>query len=387
MKIVIVGGGFGGVKAALELANTDGAEVQLISAGASFEYHGALYRSATGHSPLEVVIRLGEIFAGKKNVEVVIDKITALNTKVKAVRGESGQTYPYDNLILAMGNEKNFFGIDGLDKYAHTMYTIRDTIELRNELKKVFSLPHRNNVRVIVIGAGPSGVELAGELQNFANLVAEKYGHKPKRVGVDLIEGADRVLPVLSPKVSAKALKRLQKLGVNVLLTRKVLKCSANSIVTDQGELAADVIIWTAGSRSVDFYGKYPEIFELERGKVKLDEFLQVPKAPDIMVVGDNAFTKFSGMAQTAIYDGAFVARNIKRRLSRKDKVAYKVRQPIYVVPIGGKWAVSQINGRVRSGRYGWMVRRKADLWIFKNFETMKKAYKTWRRGERQARF
>lgn len=387
MKIVIVGGGFGGVKTALELSNKEGLEVTLISQGPDFEYHGALYRSATGHSPLEVVLRIGELLEHARNVTFVVDKITAINTKVKAVRSDTGQIYQYDKLILCMGNEKNFFGISGLDTYAHTMYTIHDTMQLRQDLVHLFSQQHRKAVRIIVIGAGPTGVELAGELQNFARLVADRYGVEPKQVGVDLIEGSNRVLPTLDQKASVKALRRLKKIGVNVLLEQKVLSCSQNAVKLEHEERAADIIVWTAGSKAVDIYAKYPEVFELERGKVKVDEYLRVPKAPDVFVMGDNAFTQYSGMAQTAINDAIFVSNTILSTQAGREAISYKPKQPIYVVPISGKWAVVQIKGKVRSGRYGWSIRRKADLYIFKNFEPLKKAYKTWRKGNEVAHF
>lgn len=387
MKVVIVGGGFGGVKTALELANKDGFEVVLITQNADFEYHGALYRSATGSSPLEVVLRIGDILHHAKNVEIVIDKITALNNRVKMLRGETGQTYTYDTLVLGMGSVKNYFGIQGLEEYSHTMYTIKDTLELRHDLVKMFSLAHKDNVRIAVIGAGPSGVELSGELQNFANAVAEKYSLKPKKVHVSLIEGADRVLPLLDPKASDLALKRLQKIGVEVKLHKKVIKCSRNIVHLDDTECAADIIVWTAGSKPVDFYAKYPEVFTLKNGKVNVNELLQTPKDPHIYVIGDNASTLYSGMAQTALTDAIFVSHNLIHYAAHGTVKLYTPKKPIYVVPISGKWAVAEINGKVRSGRFGWSVRRKADLFIFKNFEPMKKALKTWRQANHRAEF
>ncbi len=388
MNIVIVGGGFAGVKTALELANKRSLKITLISQGADFEYHGALYRSATGHSPLEVVIRLGEIFSHAKNVNVVIDKIVSINTSQRCISGETGQMWQYDKLVLAMGNERNYFGIPGLEEHAFSMYTIHDAMMLRNELVKLFTLPERSQVKVIVIGAGPSGVELAGEMQNFANIVAERYQYGAKKVDVDLIEGSDRVLPILNQRVSRVALQRLEKVGVDVLLQKKVIECSEGKVVLESETREADIIIWTAGSKSVGFFAQYPDVFELERGKVKVNEYLQVPKYEDIYVLGDNALTQYSGMAQTAINDALFAAKHIQMEAHGKKRMkAYRPKHPIYVVPIGGKWAVVQESRKVRSGRYGWSVRRKADLYIFKNFEPFKQAYKTWRKGNRLAQF
>jgi NADH:ubiquinone reductase (H+-translocating) len=389
MKVVIVGGGFSGLKAALELSNKPDVEVVLISRTADFEYHGALYRTATGNTPLEVVLRIGQILEKSKNIEFVVDSITALSTKVNAVKGATGRVYQYDELLLCMGNEKNFFGIEGLDKYAHTMYTVRDTIDLRTELVKLFCLPHKKSVRVLVVGAGASGVELAGSVSDFAMSVAQKYSVSPKQVAVDLVDGSDRVLPLLSAEASKKALSRLQKLGVNVMLSKKVLGCTQNIIQLADGERAADIIVWTAGSKVVDFYARYPEVFELNHGKVVVDEYLRVPKALNIFVLGDNAATPYSGMAQTALHDAKFVAANLlSSSKSKSQKLrSYHASLPIYVVPIGHKWAVLQQKGKVRTGYYGWLVRRRADLYIYKNFEPFKKAMETWRLGNRRAKF
>lgn len=387
MNVVIVGGGFAGLKTALELANKPQFSVTLISKNADFEYHGALYRSATGHSPLEVVLRIGEVLKKASNVNFVIDEIVALHHSSQCIEGVTGARYSYDRLVLAMGNEKNFFGIEGMSEYAHTMYTIHDTMALRRDLVTLFTSQYRRPVSVSIIGAGPSGVELAGDMKRFAEMVASTYHLPTKHVTVELIEGADRVLPTLSPRASDKAMKRLKKLGVRVMLSQKVSKCAPNSITLERAEHPTDMVVWTAGSRAVDIFAKYPELFELQRGKVVVDEYLRVPKAPTMYVAGDNALTRYSGMAQTAIHDGRFIAANLIREHTNEALHTYRAKMPIYVVPIGGKWAVSQINGKVRSGRLGWSVRRKADLWVYKNFEPFKSALASWRKANKRASF
>lgn len=387
MHVVVVGGGFAGVKTALELMNKPGFEVTLISQGADFEYHGSLYRSATGRSPLEVILRLGDIFKDAKNVEVIIDKIVALSPTTKFIRGETDRQYSYDRLVLCLGNEKNYFGIPGLDVHAHSMYTIHDAIKLRSDLVSLITSDTREKARVIVIGAGPSGVELAAELQYFARVVSEKYGTPLKSIEVDLIEGSGRVLPTLNEAVSRKAYARLKKLGVHIFLNTHVKSCSRNIVTFDGSERAGDIIIWTAGSKSVDLFAKYPSLFENERGRVKVNEYMQVSTSPDIYILGDNASTKYSGMAQTALSDAMYLARNFIREQKGEKIRKYSPKAAIYVVPIGGKWAVMQNGTSVRSGAYGWAMRRRGDLRVYKNFEPIKKAYKLWRKGNHLARF
>lgn len=385
-KVVIVGGGFGGVKTALELANKPGFEVQLISTQMNFEYHGALYRSATGHSPMEVVIPLKTIFRRSKNVELILDTIASINPKRKVLRSETGREYVYDLAILAMGNDVNYFGIAGMDQHSFAMTTIPQTIALRNKLVELFKRPIVSPT-VAIVGAGPTGVELAGELREFARRVASKYNRHVVHPKVILIEGADRVLPMLDPLLSAKAYKRLQKLGVELRLNTKVNACEPGKVCVPQGDIEADAIVWTAGSAPVSFYAEQPRVFKLERGRVVVDKFLRAERHSDIFVLGDNANTPYSGMAQTALHDAKFVARNLLRARKGTPAVAYRPWHPLYVVPIGEKWAVLQTEKHQISGYRGWLARRRADKWIFRNFLPYKAAIKQWRRGNKMARF
>ena len=385
-KVVIVGGGFGGVKTALELANKPGFEIKLISTHMNFEYHGALYRSATGHSPMEVVVPLKDIFKRAKNVELVLDTIAGINPKRKVLRSETGDEYVYDIVIMALGNDVNYFGIDGMDKHSFAMTTIPQTIELRNKLVELFRKPGATPT-IVVVGAGPTGVELAGELSQFARRVSHKYRNHLVHPKVVLVEGADRVLPTMDPLLSAKAYIRLQKLGVQMKLNTKVNSCEPDKVCVTGEEIEAEAIVWTAGSKPVSFYEDHPRVFKLERGRVVVDEFMRAQGHDDIYVIGDNAFTRFSGMAQTALHDAKFVARNLIRASKGTPPVAYRAWHPLYVVPIGEKWAVLQTQKSKISGYRGWLVRRQADRWIFRNFLPYKAAIQQWRRGNKIAKF
>jgi len=386
MHIVIVGGGFAGVKAALDLANKPDIQVTLLSKGNYFEYHGALYRTATGSSPLEVAIPLREIFLHAENVSVVLDEVTQLEPKKNRVQSTTGNSYHYDSLILAMGNQVNYFGIDGMKDNSQSMITVHDVIALRHNLVRLIK-GKKTHPHIAIIGAGPTGTELAGDLQNFAAEIAHKYNLPKKHLNVSIIEGSDRVLPILKPKLSEKALLRLSKLGVTVRLNTKVNACEPGKICLESGKIDSDLIVWTAGSRIVDFYHENTKHFELEHGKVAVDHFMRAKGHKNIYVIGDNAATKHSGMAQTALHDAKYMARIIVAMSKGVPPVPYRSRRPIYVVPIGPRWAVLQDKGKVISGYRAWLVRRRADLWIFKNFEPYKKAVKQWRKGNKKANY
>jgi NADH dehydrogenase len=218
-------------------------------------------------------------------------------------------------------------------------------------------------------------------------MVAHKYRGHVHHLRVVLIEGSDRVLPMFDPLLSAKAYKRLKKLGVEMRLNTKVNSCEAGKVCVDSGDIDADVIVWTAGSRPVDFYANHPKVFELERGRVKVDSYLRAKGHEDVYVLGDNAFTRYTGMAQTALYDARFVTRNILREQQGEKPVAYRARHPIYVVPVGSKWAVYQTPKRQWSGYKAWVVRRQADRAIWRQFLPYKKAIKQWRKANRLADF
>ncbi len=386
MKIVIVGGGFAGIKTALLLANKPQFDVQLISNNTHFEYHGALYRSAVGHSPLEVVIPLKEIFADAKNVELILDDVTTIDNKKRLLSSSTDHVYPYDKVILALGSTVNYFGIEGLEDHTENLSTISNTIRLRKHLVELFQTTRKTPVRIAVIGAGPSGIELVGELQTFANFIAKKYNIKPVQVQPLLVEGSGRILPSLLPKTSEKVTRRLHKLGVEIHLGIKVESCKKNELCLSAGNLGADSIIWSAGSKPVGFYEQNPSVFVLSRNsRVEVDEYLQARTQEDAFVLGDNANTPYSGMAQTALHDAQFLARNLLREVSGKPPKKYRAVRPTYVVTVGNKWAVVQKNKTITSGYRGWLIRRQADLAIFKHFRPYEQAIKTWRQAQRMS--
>lgn len=386
-SIVIVGGGFAGVKTALNLANHPDFKVKLISNNTRFEYHGALYRSAVGRSPREVVIPLREIFADT-NVEVVLDEIGYVDPKKKIVVSKEGEIYGYDSLILALGNTINYFGIHSLAENTDNINSIGATIKLRKKLITLFSTSHQNPVRVAIVGAGATGVELAGELPAFASMVARKHNIKTPKLDVVLVDNADRILPNLSPKSSEKATKRLIELGVEIHLNISVESCTKGELCMSAGNLNADIIIWTAGSKPVDFFAANSGVFTLGRGgRVVVDEYLGVQGQKDIYVLGDNAETLYSGMAQTALNDANFVSKNLLRKSSGQKFSTYRNRKPVYVVTIGEKWALVESGKKITTGYRGWLIRRRADLAVFRNFQPYKQALKTWRYAQKVSKF
>ncbi len=387
-KIVIVGGGFAGVKAALELSKDDHFEIELITPHSRFEYHGAMYRSATGRSPLEVVVPMSEIFAGVKNVDIILDSIVELRPDSHDIEGESGRVYSYDTLIMGVGYVVNYFGIEGMALHAESMYSVSRAIRLRHRLVgAIRNQPKDTPLNIVVIGAGPTGVEIAADIQNFVKIVEGRHGLPAVNLDVTLVEGSDRVLPMLSSESSDIALKRLQEVGVNVKLNTQITKCNKDSIETATDSFHCDIPIWTAGNRANPLFEAYPDTFTLnKRGRVAVNDYFQSERA-NIYVIGDAADTTYSGMAQTAIHNAIHVAKNLTRAANNKRQQKYTPKLPAYVVPIGGEWALLETEDGVVAGDEGWQSRRDADMWVLENFLVYELAKKHHNYGNKIANF
>lgn len=375
MNIVIVGGGFAGVKAALELAKDGRNNITLISDKEDFQYYPALYSSATGHSHLESWVPLGTIFAGKKNIRVVLDTITSIDTKQKKLQS-ARHAYSYERCILALGVVTTYFGIDGLEAFSFGIKSEAEVMRLKRHLYEDIALKHTMDKRYVVIGAGPTGVELAAALGSYISRLCDHYGVKqsgaPK---IDLLEGASRILPRMSEKASQIVHKRLVRLGVNVRTGQAVESATANKIMVGKKPIRTRTIIWTAGVTNHSFY-KENQFELLPNGRVKVDDYMQA--VPDVYVLGDNAGTPFTGLAQTALHDALFVSKNIWREQNGKQLKKYRAVKPPVVIPVGEDWAILEWHGLRVSGWLGSMLRRVADFVGYNDMLPLGQALGVW---------
>jgi len=360
MQITIVGGGFGGIRAALKLARDKSNQITLISDRPEFQYYPALYSSATGHSHLESWVPLGEIFAEHQNVKVHIDTIENLHASDKTLRGKSGATYKYDTLVLAMGVVTTYFGIPGLETYAYGIKSEAEIKRLKQRLYTDIAENHELDRNYVVIGAGPTGTELAAALGTYIQRLSKKYEVKGRGPKIKLIEASPRVLPRMSEMTSRVVEHRLRKLGVDVQTGKKVEGESATELVVSGKPIASHTVIWTSGVTNNPFFAAHPEIFKLAKnGRVEVDAYLKAYS--NIYVIGDNAATPYTGLAQTAIHDGDFVAKNLIRKSRGKKMKKYHAAKPIPVVPVGANWAVVEWGPVKLYGFIGGLIRRAAD--------------------------
>lgn len=379
MRVVIVGGGFSGVRTALNLANNSDFEVVLVSKQPYFEYHSALYRSATGRSPREVAVSLTDFFSRDENIEVVNDEIIHIDAKKKTVAGLRQTPYHYDVLVMAIGSVTQYFGIKGLPEFSYGVNTLKEALELKRFLHDDLLKKRHTEHNYVVVGGGPTGIELSGELVSYLHHIRKKH-HIKTRFNVDLIEAGPGLLPSLPVSFTARIKNRQKKLGVKMYFNTSVQSETVDEIELPGGELKSHTVMWTAGLTNNPLFSKFPDIFELGRaGKVVVDEYLEAH--PGVYVLGDGALTRYSGMAQTAIHDANFFVKNLKRSLRKEAKEAYQPKIPVYAIPAGPYWA-AVLWGKVSVyGYVGWVLRRLADLRLYLTFLSPIKALDAWKAG------
>jgi len=378
MNITIVGGGFGGIKAALELAEEKNNQITLITDKPDFQYYPALYSSATGHSHLESWVPLGTIFAGKHNIHVHIDTVTKIDPKAKTLLGASGKVYDFEQCILALGTVTTYFGIKGLETYAYGIKSEAEIKRLKQHIYSDIAEKHTTDKRYVIVGAGPTGVELAAALGSYLRSMCEHYSLKKLDIKVDLIEAAPRILPRMSEKSSKKVQKRLERLGVNVQVGKVVESASEDDLVVSGNSIDSRTVIWTSGVANHPFYKENEQHFEFAKnGRIVVDEYMRASK--HIYVIGDNAATQFTGLAQTALHDALFVAGNLKRQAKGKRLKKYKAVMPPVVVPVGENWAVFEWHWLKIYGWIASLLRRAADFIGYNDMLPLGQALGVWR--------
>lgn len=378
MHTVIVGGGFGGVKAALELAKDTKNRITLISDRSDFQYYPALYSAATGHSHLESWVPLATIFAHVPSVSVVQDTVTTLTTSTKTLTGASGDTYSYDDCILALGTVTTYFGIKGLDTYAYGIKSTQEIARLKQHLYQDIAEHHMVDKHYVVVGAGPTGVELAAALGTYLQRLCRQYHVTEHKLSIDLIEASPRVLPRMSEGASRKVLRRLKRLGVDVQTGKTVESATATDLVVSGTTIDTKTVIWTSGVANHPFYKQHANDFTFApNGRVVVDEYMRASE--HVYVIGDNAATPFTGLAQTALHDGVFVAKNLVRLEQKKKQKKYSAIRPPVVVPVGDRWAIFEWHGIRIGGVIGALIRRAADFIGYSDILPLGQALGVWR--------
>lgn len=369
-RVLIVGGGFAGVKAALNLSSYNRFEVSLVSDSPDFLYYPAIYKTVTGATSSISKIPLSEIFDGK-NVNLLQDTAERLNKKDQKISLKSGAVLEYDILILALGNKTNYFNIPGLKEYSYGIKSTEEVKELKKHLHQQLIDKRQPDLNYIVIGGGPTGIELASALPEYLRQIMKNHGIRNRKIHVDLVEAMPRLMPKMPKSVSYALAKRLRKLKIKLYLNTPVQAETANTLMMGDKRISSHTVIWTAGVTNNDFF-KDNHFALSKNSKVLVDQQLQA--WPGIYILGDNADTIYSGMAQTALRDADFVCENLVRISNNQKPKKYSPKRPICIIPVGKGWAAMKWGKFEIYGPLAWWLRKLADWRGYSEFEPWWKA-------------
>jgi NADH dehydrogenase len=376
MHTVIVGGGFAGVKAALELSKKQLGRITLISDEPYFLHHASLYGTATGRDVSASVVRLDDIFASYHDVDVVQDRMKSIDPLRKLVICDKKQ-FNYDQLIIAIGAVTTYFGIIGMAKHSYGIKTLDEVKAFKDHLHKEIAEDHHMDKNYVINGAGPTGVELAGAMAGYLRRIAEAHHVKRAKISIKLVEAAPRILPRLSKTASDKVQKRLESLGVTVLTDHKVDALGDEFLTVDGKKIPTETAIWTSGVANHPFFSEHPDYFRLSKNRrVEVNQYLEA--YDNIYVLGDNANTPYTGLAWTALHDAIFVADHLARRAAHRPLHEYHPRRFSASVPVGDNWAYVEKYGIYVSGRTGYMARRLIELAGLRSLLPYNQALSAW---------
>lgn len=369
-KVVIIGSGFGGLTAAKALKRAD-VDIKLIARTTHHLFQPLLYQVATGIiSEGEIAPATRVILRNQRNAQVLLGDVTHIDLARQTVRSELlGHTYvtPYDSLIIAAGAGQSYFGNDHFAEWAPGMKSIDDALELRGRILGAFEQAERSSdparreklLTFVVVGAGPTGVEMAGQIAELADHTLRGTFRHIDSTGarVILLDAAPAVLPPMGEKLGKKAAARLQKMGVEIQLNAMVTDVDRNGITVKDSDgtirrIESACKVWSAGVSASPLGRDLAEQSdaELDRaGRVKVAEDLSVPGYPNVFVVGDMAFVPgVPGMAQGAIQGGKYAAKAIKAELAGADPAA---REPFQYFDKGSMATVSRFSAVAQIGR------------------------------------
>lgn len=368
-RVVIVGAGFGGLRAARRLARSP-VRITLIDRKNHHTFQPLLYQVATaGISPGEIAAPIRWIVRGRRNIEVLLGEVQQFDLEKKLVK-LTDLEIPYDYLIVAAGASHAYFGHDEWEPFAPGLKTIEDALEIRRRVLLAFELAERQaasgdeqvQLNFVIVGGGPTGVELAGTLAEISRqvLANEFVSIDPKSTRIILLEGGPRVLPTYPEDLSHSAEEQLRHLGVEVRTSAMVTGVEAAAVGVGETHVPAAVILWAAGVAASPL-GKRLGVPVDRAGRVLVNPDLSVPGHREVFVIGDLASLKdangkmLPGVAPVAMQEGTAAARNIERDLQGEARHDFHYFDKGNLATIGRAAAVAEFGKIHISGFLAWL--------------------------------
>jgi len=374
-RVVIIGGGFAGIAAARALRHAD-AEVLLIDRRNHHIFQPLLYQVATAVlSPAEIAAPLRELEAKQRNVNVLLAEVTGVDVASRTIEaiapGVGVRKIAFDYLVVATGMHPNYFGHDEFAKFAPSLKSLGDAETIRAKILGAFELAattedegeRARQMTFVLVGAGPSGVELAASLAHLVKVTLRGNFRRidPAKASIILLDAGKRVLPTYAESVSRKVAKHLEKLGVKVMMDVKVETVDEQGVIAGGSRIPSATVLWTAGVAA----SPIPKMLGTKTdraGRALVDPFLKVVDAPGVFVVGDAAMVMQNGhpvpgVAQAAIQEGRYVGRLIAKELKgRKVKRPFSYFDKGNMAVVGKNYAVLERGWLRTSGFLTWLM-------------------------------
>jgi len=371
--IVIIGGGFGGLCAAKEFKDAP-VEVILIDRSNHHLFQPLLYQVATaGLSPADIAQPIRAILREQKNITVVLDEVKEIKPASReVVTGDL--TFHYDYLIVAAGARHHYFGHDDWEQFAPGLKSLEDAVELRRRILLAFEVAEKARtdaerqqaLTFVVVGAGPTGVEMAGAISELArHTLRHDFRHiDPAHTRVLLVEAGPRVLPTFSEKISASGLRQLEQHKVEVLLNSAVTRLAEGEVDINQKVIRTRTVVWAAGNKATPLAAMLGG--EVDRqGRIKVNPDLTIPGHPEIQAIGDMIATTYDGgkpvpgVSPAAMQAGSHAAKNVLRMLKGEKTTPWKYFDKGSMATIGRNAAVAQVGPFQFGGLLAWLA------WVF----------------------
>ena len=404
-RVVIVGAGFAGLSAAKALARAP-VEVTVIDRRNYHLFQPLLYQVATAAlSPADIASPIRGILRHQRNASVVLGRVTGIDKERREVV-LSERRIPYDYLVVATGARHAYFGRDEWEPYAPGLKKIDDATDIRRKLLLAFEhaensddeAERRRLMTFLIIGAGPTGVEMAGAIAELGKMALARDFRRidPAMSRVVLVEAGPRVLPSFPESLSSKAKAALERLGVEVWVGRPVTACDPHGATVDAERVESRTILWAAGVAASPA-ARWLDAEKDRAGRVLVDPDLTLPGQPNIFVIGDTSSAKgpngkpFPGVAPVAKQQGVYAAKAIRARIAgRADPLPFRYRALGNLATIGRREAVADFGFIRLSGRLAWLLWGLAHIYFLIGFRNRVAvaldwfwAYLTFQRGAR----
>jgi NADH dehydrogenase len=372
-RVIVVGGGFGGLRVAKALARAKNVEITLLDRRNHHLFQPLLYQVAMAAlSPAEIAYPIRTIFSKQRNVRVLLEPAVGVDLAAKKLKTATLGDLPYDYLVLACGSRHSYFGHGEWEEYAPGLKSLEEATEIRRRVLTAFELAEkepdaakqRRLLTFVVIGGGPTGVELAGALGEISRYTLSRDFRRidPERARVILIEAGPRILATFAEELSDKAARYLESLGVNVWTNTLVTQVNADGVVLGDESVQAATVVWAAGVAPSELNATLG--VELDRqGRIVVGKDCTVPGHPEVFVVGDQAHFEeeagkpaLPGLAPVAMQQGRHAAACILQDLKGKPRPTFKYLDKGQMATIGRRRAIAQFRGLEFAGFFAWLA-------------------------------